>query len=292
MNYVNTSFDADAACGFAASAKERLAHSYPDKPARLTHNLARHPMLEPEALISLAARMRSKDVQCYRGDVPVANESGGHPSNGLTVAETVRNIASNKSWMVMKKIEQDPDYAALLDSLLAELEEVAIPVTGPMVHRQAFIFVSSPGSITPFHFDPEHNILLQIAGEKTMHLFSQDDEELAPCEAHEAFHAKGHYTLEWKDEYADRAMPQLLAPGDALYVPVKAPHFVRNGAEPSISLSITWRSAWSFEESDAHLCNAMLRRLGIEPNRPHAWPSRNWAKASAYRVMRRIPGLC
>lgn len=291
MNYENEHFHARAICGFEASAKESLAQSYPDKPARLTHKLAGHPLLDPEALIALAARMRSQDVQCYRGDVPVGVDSDDTPRNGLTVAETVRNIATNTSWMVMKKIEQDPQYRALLDALLAELEDVAVPVTGPMIHREAFIFVSSPGSVTPFHFDPEHNILIQIAGEKVMTLFAQDDREVAPCAAHEVFHAKGHYTLPWRDSYAERGTAHRLAPGDALYVPVKAPHFVVNGDEPSISLSITWRSAWSFEEADAHSFNGLMRRLGLTPHPPEHWPRRNRIKATALRVLRRIPGI-
>ena len=40
-----------------------------------------------------------------------------------------------------------------------------------MLTSQGFIFVSSPNSVTPYHFDPEHNILLQIRGSKVMTQF-------------------------------------------------------------------------------------------------------------------------
>jgi hypothetical protein len=53
-----------------------------------------------------------------------------------------------------------------------------------------------------------------------------------------------------------------LEPGEAIYVPVMAPHQVRNGPEPSISLSITWRSEWSHAEADARAFNEVCA-LGL-----------------------------
>ena len=32
--------------------------------------------------------------------------------------------------------------------------------------REAFIFISSPNTVTPYHMDPEYNFLLQIRGTK------------------------------------------------------------------------------------------------------------------------------
>ncbi|MCZ8172908.1 MAG: hypothetical protein O9272_14320, partial [Brevundimonas sp.] len=76
--------------------------------------------------------------------------------------------------------------------------------------------------------------------------------------------------------------------GEALVVPVMAPHFVRNGPDPSVSLSITWRSEWSFAEADARAFNAMLRRIGLRPQRPGRWPQSNQAKALGWRMMRKL----
>src|SRR3546814_7623125 len=45
-------------------------------------------------------------------------------------------------------------------------------------------------------------------------------------------------------------------PGEALLVPVKAPHFVQNGPAVSISFSITWRSERSVAEGELHSLNA------------------------------------
>ena len=95
--------------------------------------------------------------------------------------------------------------------------------------------------------------------------------------------------MRWHDRFAGYGMTFDLHPGEALYVPVMAPHYVRNGEEVSISLSITWRSEWSYAEADARAFNAMLRRFGMKPKPPGRWPASNTGKANAMRVLRRLP---
>jgi quercetin dioxygenase-like cupin family protein len=188
---------------------------------------------------------------------------------------------------VLKFVEQDEAYDTLLRSVLGEIQPIVAPATGSMLKMEAFIFISSPGAVTPFHFDPEHNILLQLRGRKTMTLFPAGDEAFASGRAHESFHNGGHRNLPWKDEFGARGQKVELSPGDAVYVPVKAPHWVKNGPEPSISFSVTWRSEWSYAEADARGFNRLLRQIGVDPAPPGRFPSRNLAKSVAYRGIRR-----
>jgi hypothetical protein len=157
-----------------------------------------------------------------------------------------------------------------------------------MLHREAFIFLSSPGSVTPFHMDPEHNILLQIRGEKTMTVFPAGDQELVPAIQSEAFHAGGHRNLDWRDGFRDRGTAVTLLPGDAIHVPVKAPHFVENGPAVSVSLSVTWRSERSVSEGELHSFNAILRRRKLPTGRISATPEAQGVKRLAYRIMRKL----
>ena len=206
----------------------------------------------------------------------------------MSIGETIRTIDANRSWAVLKNIESEPEYRALLMDLLGELAPVVAPRTGAMLTPQGFIFISSPGSITPFHFDPEHNILLQLRGTKVMHVWPAGDERFANRIEHERYHTGGHRNLPWDDTFRDGAQQVPLAPGDAVLMPVMAPHFVANGDAPSISLSITWRSEWSYRESEAHAANAALRRLGFDPAMPPRWPRHARAKTIAWRVLRRL----
>jgi len=157
-----------------------------------------------------------------------------------------------------------------------------------MLRPQGFVFISSPDAVTPYHFDPEHNILLQLVGTKVMTQFPADDPQFAPDTTHESYHSGGPRELVWADTLAAGGRPFALGPGDAVMVPVMAPHFVKNGPASSISLSITWRSDWSFAEADARCWNGVLRRAGLQPRAPRRWPHRNRAKALAYRAWRRV----
>jgi hypothetical protein len=70
-------------------------------------------------------------------------------------------------------------------------------------------------------------------------------------------------------------------------VPVKAPHWVKNGPEVSISLSITWRSEWSYREEFARRWNHMVRNAGLTPRSPRRWPYQKHAKSLGYRVIQK-----
>jgi len=272
---------------FDGPARSRFAAHYPERPHVLKHNLTGHPLLELEALAALAERLPIASVEYNRGDLPIGVD-GKPGSNGLTIAETIRRVAEAQSWAVLKNIEQVPAYEDLLLGLLEEIRPEIEAATGAMLTPQGFIFVSSPNAVTPYHFDPEHNILLQIRGHKVMTQFPAGDTRFVPDEAHETYHAGGPRELQWDDSFLGLGTAFPLSPGEALFVPVMAPHFVRNGPAPSVSLSITWRSEWSYRESDARILNAMLRARGFNPRAPGRWPQQNYAKAYAFRVMRKL----
>lgn len=274
---------------FSAEARDAFARNYPEVPHLLDHALGRHPLLELDALADLAESLPEAAVEYNRADLPIGVD-GKPDATGMPIGETIRNVATSGSWAVLKNVEQNPTYADLLESLLAELRPQIEARTGAMLKTQAFIFISSPGAVTPYHFDPEHNILLQIRGRKVMTQFPAGDAAYAPDTVHEAYHTGGARELTWRDDLAAGGRAFALGPGEALFVPVMAPHFVRNGPEPSVSLSITWRSEWSFAEADARAFNAVLRRCGLRPKAPGRWPRRNRAKALGWRLLRKLTG--
>lgn len=279
--------DAVAAHVFDTGSRARFARHYPEVPHILTHSLNRHPLLEIEALAQLAESLPTTSVEYNRGDLPIGVD-GKPGSNGLSIAETIRRVAEAESWAVLKNIEQVPAYEHLLLGLLEEIRPEIEAATGAMLTPQGFIFISSPNAVTPYHFDPEHNILLQISGHKVMTQFPAGDTRFVPDEAHETYHSGGPRELRWNDAMRKHGTDFDLSPGKALFVPVMAPHFVQNGPAPSVSLSITWRSEWSYRESDARIFNAILRERGFIPSAPGRWPRQNYAKAYAFRILRKL----
>lgn len=277
----------NAAGYFTPGSLTTFAGSYPERPHTLKHSLNDHPLLKLDALCKLAGALPAKDIEHAKATVPVGL-NGKAPANGLSIEETIKQIAECDSWAVLKNIEQVPAYNALLLALLEELRPSIEKRTGKMLNPQGFIFISSPYAVTPYHFDPEHNILLQLKGSKVMAQFPAGDTRFAPDVSHENYHTGGPRELRWTGAMAAFGRDYSLQPGEALYVPVMAPHFVTVRKETSISLSITWRSEWSYAEADARCFNSVLRRVGFSPRAPGRWPASNMTKANLYRIYRKI----
>ena len=115
--------------------------------------------------------------------------------------------------MVLKRAESDPAYRALLDEALlttaralghASLEDVGYS------DIQGFIFVSSPGSTTPFHADREDNLFAQSHGEKFFPGIASEDmlEDVAVK----------HRSLKFDPAFDFKATHYTLKPGDGIFV--------------------------------------------------------------------------
>lgn len=284
-----TGFTATTRTVFDAEARAQFAGAYPEEPAVLRHQLGDHPLLTLDALAALAGKLPDTSIEYNRGNLPLGVDGKPAPT-GIGIEDTIRHIAISDSWAVLKNIEQDPAYEALLLSLLGELKPLIEAKTGAMLRPQGFIFISSPDAVTPYHFDPEHNILLQLVGSKVLTQFPAGDPRFAPDTTHESYHSGGPRELTWRDDLAGGGRAFALGPGEAVMVPVMAPHFVKNGPASSISLSITWRSDWSFAEADARCWNGVLRQAGLRPHAPRRWPHANRGKALAFRAWRRLTG--
>jgi hypothetical protein len=253
-------------------------------PFLVRHRLEHEPLFALERLIELAKALPEDRVEYNAGDVPISLDPRRTPRTGLSVEETIRGIEECRSWMALKNVERDPRYARLLDRCLDEIQERSEPLCPGMRMREGFIFVSSPGSVTPYHIDPEHNFLLQIRGTKTVSLFDGDDRGLLSERELEAFYARGHRNLAFQDTNQAMAHAFELAPGDALYFPVTWPHWVRNGPKVSVSFSITFRTASSDRREILFRINQTLRRLRLQPRPVGRSPRADDTKYLLYRT--------
>ncbi len=262
------------------------------QPFLITHHLNHHPLFSLPELIELSKRMPAEDVSYNVGDVSVGQGLYKCPQNGLSIQETIAQIENCHSWMVIKRVSKDPQYRELLHACLDEIGKCSEPVEGGMCAREGFIFISSPGSVTPYHMDPEYNFLLQIRGEKTINIFDPADRAmLSEIELEDFYASDETANLTYKDEYQQKAQQFDLTPGLGLHFPVTAPHWVKNGNEVSISFSITFDTPASERRRVVYTTNARLRKLGLTP-RPYgqsAW--RDALKFNAYRVQRRARRL-
>lgn len=71
-------------------------------------------------------------------------------------------------------------------------------------------------------------------------------------------------------------------------MPVKAPHFVRNGPSVSVSFSITWRSERSVAEGELHSLNARLRAKGLPLVTVGHKSETQWIGRALFRLVNRL----
>ena len=97
----------------------------------------------------------------------------------------------------------------------------------------------------------------------------------------EQYFAGGPRNLPWRDEWAARGTPIHIEPGEAIYVPILAPHWVQTHGQISVSLSLTWRSEWSFHHADA--CRFKVARNIVRAIVP-VKPSNRWRHPRNYTM--------
>tara|TARA_R110002110_G_scaffold59726_2_gene168698 strand:+ start:5626 stop:6537 length:912 start_codon:yes stop_codon:yes gene_type:complete len=267
----------------------------PKKTFRVSHSLAGHPLFTLDRLARLAGSLPPGQVE-FNGPVAPHQDPNLTPSNGMTPEETVRRIEEAKSWLVLKYVDTDPEYKALLDACLDQVAEQTGGLMGDARQRHAFIFVTSPGNVTPFHLDPELNFLLQIRGTKRMSLFDHRDREIVSLENTEQFPGS-HRNLPYSESFEAKAIHQHIEPGEGIFVPIFDPHWVKNGNEVSVSFSITWTTKESERLVKLSRVNAVLRKLGMpqsEAGANRAWDGIKIAAYDAsrpgYNLMKRLAG--
>jgi hypothetical protein len=270
---------------------------FPDVGFQIRHHLCDRPEFQLSQLAELAQQLPEKLVEYYSGEVSVAQRSTGYPKNGLSVVETVRRIEECGSWMVLKNVETHPVYAAflrvLLDEWYAQIDSrQRARLKGKLNREQAFIFISSPGSVTPYHMDDEHNFLLQIRGTKQVHLWNPLDRSVVGedrVESHlQYWHDADHERyMPYQEDFERTANVFRLGAGEGLHFPFGAPHWVQNGPEVSISFSITFRSELSDRMAMLYFINRRLRSLGVTPTPPGKSQLRDSLKLTTFQGARR-----
>ena len=240
-------------------------------PFAMRHGLAGHDLFTLPRLVELAKSMPRDRIEYNSGRI----EPGVRPEDvpGLTIPaeEVIRRIENANAWLVIKGVELNPAYRVLLHEFLTEVSSAAGPGTEHFEDLQGFIFVSSAGSVTPFHFDAEENILVQIRGDKYVHIFDNADRSLVPEESLELSPSK-HRNQPYRADFERRAEVFALTPGDAVHIPYLWPHWVHTGDSWCVSMAMTWKTPAVRRLNKVRLMNGTLRRYG----RPQ--PAPGWSE--------------
>lgn len=245
------------------------------------HSLHQDARLTVEAVADLADRLPRQSVICDTAAQPLLVPQGGPPRGALPrPGDVIRKIEDANAWLTLLNIEADPAYAELMNKMLDELEPGMLSRQGKMRNRVGFIFVSSPNSVTPAHFDIEHSLLMQVRGSKTVS-FGRFENELARRHETERYWDGSHGRIE-------SLPPELasypLTPGRGVYIPPVAPHWVHNGPAMSLSVTLTYFTAATERENMIEAFNARLRSFHLTPRQPGQAAPVDVVKVAAMRA--------
>lgn len=272
-----------------------LACDYNRRPFLFRHTLHEHPDLRLDALHDLALRLDPKHVRHHCANVPVTADfmrAGEQHPTGLPLAYTMKHMDTAGSYVLIANPQEDAAFGRLFGDLIGEVR-AHVGHADPGFHEHvAYIFVSSPGAITPFHLDREINFLCQIRGHKVVHLFDPNDRTLLSDAAldrvmFQPFAPRPVY----REAFEAGATQWRLKPGQGVHHPYLAPHWVQNGDEVSVSLAITYRTAATARQVRARSMNFLLRRLGLTPRGFGETPWVDSLKAAVYGVIEPVRPL-
>lgn len=234
------------------------------KPFVFRHRLAGHPLFERARLAKLAQQMldRGEAFRCFASNIQC---DGSELRRRLP--EAILEMEQANSWIKLSHANQvSPDYDALFQSLLAELEYMLdMPLRERATWSGMTVFMNPPDYVVPYHFDHESNLLLQIVGEKEVSLYPPDERVLTVSEI-EAFYHGNVLAGRYRDDVEPLASRHVITPGTAVHHPPLAPHSVRNNKQTSISLSLYYSLPAHDAKARVRQFNWYLRRMGIDPS--------------------------
>lgn len=253
------------------------------EPFPLHHRLAAHPLFTLEALADLAARLPVDAAEHNVGSVGAVEPGGDVPKLDLPIAEVVRGIETNGCWVALPIVLQEPrltgipGYQEVFDQLMDELSPMVPGGRGAMSGFHSVIFMATAGSTTPSHIDGEIGFLLHIRGQKRVSIGRFPD-AVREREESEAFYRNEHRNtgqLPVDVRHFD------LEPGQGVHVPPLTPHFVENGPEVAVSLSVGFQTPENLRRAGVHMWNSRVRRVGLSPRPYGSSPRRDRVKAAA-----------
>lgn len=250
-------------------------------PFLFEHALADHPAFTMNRLAQLLEMTIPHPELLYwdAGQKEINQRWNDQPGRDFPVEEAFKRIREKGAWIILFGAERDPEIAALLERGMDQIESLCgYSVFNDVKVRDAYIFITAPKRITAYHIDFQCGFLLQLHGDKTIHVFDRGDREVTTEEEIERFWTKDTNAAIYKPEFQSRAHTWLLKPGLGVHLPVNSPHWLQNGDDISVSLSLNFQFKNS-RLADIYRANYYLRKLGIQPIPPGISMWRDRAKA-------------
>jgi Cupin superfamily protein len=259
--------------------------AFPRQSVGFVHDLHLDDRLALASVADLADRLPRRSVIADTAAQPLLVPQGGPPRGALErPGDVIRDLHNANAWLTLLNVEDDPGMAELMNTQLDQLESGMIArqgtKRGKMHRRVAFVFVSSPNSVTPVHYDIEHSLLMQVSGSKTVSIGRFESDAVRRREF-DRYWDGSHGRIE---NLPPEVAAYTLTPGRAVYIPPGTPHWVHNGPDISLSVTLTYFTAATIRENRIEDFNSHLRRRHLNPREPGGSAVVDTAKVCAMGV--------
>lgn len=264
------------------------------EPFKFQHRLMGHPALSLENLARVIPALPKDQVMYSKRQLQNGDDfetTFRHRPQDQTIEETIENIRTSDSYIMVSSPQVDPSFAPLHKQLIADVESLMKErgVGSVALTPKLYLFIASPNSVTPFHIDRYSTFLMQFRGSKQVTVSQPWDPRVVSVKDCEDYVAYVNTHLPWSQDKDAYAMAYDFSPGEALHIPFVSGHHVRNGpGDVSISMSIifntpqtmAWRSALNFNQR----ARKVLRRVGLAPSPVGGRPLSDSAKARLWAL--------
>ncbi len=241
------------------------------RPFGFSHNMANHPSLTFENLSKVITSLPEEKVMFSKGlndlkkDFEQILVDG---KKGFDLSEVIENIRSGNAYIAVRNPELHPSFKEIFEGICDDVSTfMQANGTGTKpIEPMLWLFIASPGAVTPFHFDRYSNFIFQIRGSKELAVFPPRMEQVISTKELEAYHDNKPSYPEWKEEKDQYAHKFNFKSGEAVHIPYTSGHYVKNGMDDiSITISIFYHSEETEMWSKAMKMNHRLRRFGMLP---------------------------
>jgi len=246
------------------------------------HSLVGHPLLEWEAIAALAGRLPAGSIE-IGGDQSAVVAGLDYERRMLDGDATAAVLALEHQGrsLYFYDVETDPEMAPLVDGLIDSGVSLLGVDRADVMSREGYLFISGGTAVTSAHVDHECNFLLVTSGTKRVWIAPVGDREGEI--ALEALHSGRYGSCGSKP--AGMELYEL-GPGEGIFIPPRAAHYVENGPGPCTALSVVFQHRMTQAEVPVYAWNARLRRVGLTPTPPGASARRDQLKRRSFTLAR------
>jgi len=237
---------------------------------RFHHGLNGHSSMSLTEIRKLLEQMlaeRRFDQVFYKTGASMRNARNSDPESAEDVIKVMENLNTAGAWLRLTRVDEvTSQFNDIVEQFYEELSDLyQQDIKARTLKTFVTLFISSPRAYTNYHLDHTWNFLLQISGRKTVHLYDPSDPQVLTQSDKEGWYMQEPMISPRAHE---KDIVYDLDPGDGVHHPVNAPHWVQNGPEVSISLSLGLCLHSSNRDAKVYQANYVLRKLGFDPTPP------------------------